>query len=240
MTQDKKYATEKMDVVYICRTGENEELRYSLRSVEKNLKCRKVWIVGGKPKWAKPDGFLQINQDGATKWDKVHGTFREICTNPEITENFILFNDDFFVMKPTDEIQPKTRCSLYEHIVTIEMKYNDTPNGYTKLLRQAVRNLKKAGKQTDSYELHIPMIFNKHKLLEILGAFPTGKCTRTLYGNFFDLNGEQQEDVKVYDKDQSFSRESQFLSSDDGSWGTNKELTEYVTGEFQKKSKFEE
>ena len=40
-----------MDLVYICKPGDNEELRYSIRSAVKNLKFDNLYLVGGKPDW---------------------------------------------------------------------------------------------------------------------------------------------------------------------------------------------
>ena len=41
-----------MDIVYNCRPGkQNEELRYSIRSVMENLPHDNLWVVGGKPEW---------------------------------------------------------------------------------------------------------------------------------------------------------------------------------------------
>ena len=40
------------DLVYIvCPGDQNEELRYSLRSVARNLPGRRVWIFGHTPPW---------------------------------------------------------------------------------------------------------------------------------------------------------------------------------------------
>ncbi len=58
-----------LDIVYFVKeSAQNEELRYSLRSVEKNFPHRNVWFVGGKPKGLTPDKWHAVNQDRETKW----------------------------------------------------------------------------------------------------------------------------------------------------------------------------
>ena len=50
-----------MDFVYICKSGDNEELRYSIRSVINSFPEAKVWLVGGKPNWYSGD-FIEVDQ----------------------------------------------------------------------------------------------------------------------------------------------------------------------------------
>ena len=38
-----------MNFIYICRVGENEELRYSIRSVLNSFPEANIWVIGGKP-----------------------------------------------------------------------------------------------------------------------------------------------------------------------------------------------
>lgn len=232
--------TKNLDAVYFVREGENEELRYSLRSVDQNLRCRKVWIIGGKPDWANPDGFVRIPQDDKdrTKWDKVQESLRRVAANEEITEDFILMNDDFFINQPTSKIEPATAGTLQEHIERIERNYRNAPTTYTIELRRAQRVLEEAGLTTNSYELHIPMIINRKKLAETLAFFPPRHATRSLYGNLHKIGGTRQKDCKVVRIGQPFSKEAQFLSSDDSTWGDT-DLANFIKQKFSKKSRWE-
>lgn len=235
-----KMNTKDLDVVYFCREGINEELRYSLRSVEKNLDCRNVWIFGGKPVNIKPDYFVPVKQLGKTKWDKVRDMFVRACLTEDISEDFILMNDDFFIMKKTSSLEPCYRCSLYEHIVTVEEKFSRKPTNYTLELRKAVRRLKEAGLGTNSYELHIPMIMNRQKLLETMGAFPDVHATRSLYGNYAKIGGRRMDDVKIYDKNVNIDEidVNEFLSTQDSIW-TSSPVVSYIKDEFNERSRFE-
>lgn len=230
----------KLDVVYFVKDGPNEELRYSLRSVDKNLAHRSVWIYGGKPDWANPDHFVRIpqNTNNGTKWDRVRSMMRQVCLNEEITDDFILFNDDFYIMKPTEEITPAYRCPLADHIITLEENYQNKLTEYSLELRKAYKKLIDINKPTKSYELHTPIVLNRHKLLEVLGAFPDGHCTRTLYSNYHGVGGTQMNDVKVYKQGQEINKAAQFLSSEDSVFNTSG-MQEYLAQQFPEKSRFE-
>lgn len=237
---ENQYKTKNLDVVYFVREGENEELRYSLRSVEKNLPHRKVWIIGGKPADIEPDEFIRIPQDepGKTKWDKVRANLELVATHDGITEDFILMNDDFFINKPTEELPPAYRGTLRQHYEAIERQHHGT-TAYTIELRRTERALENAGKTTLSYELHIPIIINRKKLLETVLEFPNSHGTRTLYGNRNRIGGEQKKDVKIYTHSTIVPDDTwQFISSDDSTWGDT-ELTRYIQQHFQEKSRWE-
>lgn len=234
-----KQETKNLDVVYFVREGDNEELRYSLRSVERNLPHRKVWIIGGKPEDINPDEFIRIPQDGAgTKWDKVRANLELVATHDGITEDFVLMNDDFFINKPTEELPPAYRGTLREHYEAMERQHHGTMP-YSIELRRTERALENAGKTTISYELHIPIIINRKKLLETVREFPNAHGTRTLYGNTHRIGGERKKDVKIYPYSTTMPDDAwQFISSDDSTWGDT-ELTRYIQQRFPKKSKWE-
>lgn len=223
-----------MDVVYFVREGNNEELRYSLRSL-KNLDHDKVWIYGGCPRGIKPDKHIPVRQVGATKWDRVKNMYKMVCTNKEISDNFIMMNDDFFIMKPT-AVPIAYRSSLHRHILTIEMKYNDRINPYTRNLRGVLRVLEEQNLDTRSYELHIPFVFNKEKLLALIEKYPDVHATRTFYANYYHLRGVQMNDVKVL-KGEKRWKDGPFLSTDDRSFGGP--VGAYIREQFPERCKYE-
>lgn len=232
-----------LDVVYFVKDGaRNEELRYSLRSVCKNLiGFKRVWIFGGCPRDITPDVRVRVQQEGDTKWDKVHTMFRMAAENKEITDNFILFNDDFFVMQPTDRIDTMYRCSLDDYIAIIEKKNRNHPTAYTKLLRECRDKLSSLGKTQLCYELHTPFIFNKKKLLKLLDDYPDQHCTRTMYGNIYGIGGKRHNDVKIFDTNPSFDYEnSRFLSTEDSIVNVNNDIWRWMKKALDKRSKYED
>ena len=226
-----------MDIVYFCREGVNEEFRYSLRSI-KNLPHDKVWVYGGCPSGIHPDTWVSIDQVGGTKWDRVKNMFREVCLNKEISEDFILMNDDFFIMEPT-ELPLLHREDLPNHIINIELKYGNRITPYTYRLRECLKLLRDMGKTEYSYELHIPFVFNKKKLLKLIEAYPTIHATRSLYGNYYNIGGSHCRDVKVLrgQPDWKDNWAGLFLSTDDESFDEG--VGDYIRKAFPEKSEYE-
>lgn len=228
--------TKDLDIVYFVKEGlHNEELRYSLRSVDANMPHKRVWIFGGCPLNVVPDIRVKVVQTGRTKWDRVHNMYKMVCENKEITDNFIMFNDDFFIMRPTDHLEPLYRCTLDEHIKILEPHKKSSP--YSRLLR-ACR--KEFPGDPLSYELHVPFIYNKKNLLDLLNKYPSQHCTRTLYGNSYNIGGEKSKDVKIFTYKPEFDyKNSQFLSTDDPIVNVNNDIWRWLQKQFPKKSRFE-
>lgn len=229
--------TAPLDIVYFVKDGtRNEELRYSIRSVCQNMPFNRIWIFGGCPTNIVPDVRVRVAQTGRTKWDRVRNMYRMVCENKEITDNFIMFHDDFFVMQPTDHLTPLYRCTLDEHINLLEPS-KSTP--YSRLLRGCRRTIK--GDVALSYELHTPFIFNKKNLLNVMDTFPNLHALRTMYGNlYYAGQSDKHRDVKIFNIHPDFDyKNSQFLSTDDPIVNVNNDIWRWLQKQFIKKSKFE-
>ena len=233
--------TKDLDVVYFVKeSNNNPEFLYSLRSICMNMPFRRVWVFGGCPLPITPDVRVRVDQNGITKWDRVRNMFRMACENKEITDDFILFNDDFFVMKPTERIDSLYRSSLSEHIDTIETAYWHKVTPYTKKLRETEQWLKDNGHPTLSYGLHTPFIFNKEKLLNLINTYPDLRCSRTVYGNFYNIGGTQHEDIKIFSDSPNFDwSNSRFLSTDDCIVNPNNDIWREMKKRLYKKSVYE-
>lgn len=221
-----------MDIVYFVKDGtNNDEFRYSLRSVCKNMKYDRVWVFGGCPNDIVPDVRIRVEQKGKTKWDKVKTMFKMAAENEDLSDDFILFNDDFFIMKPMAEVPTIYRSTLRKHISML-------PRGpYQDLLRDV---MKKLGKEALSYEVHTPFVFNKKKLLKLIEKNKYLHCTRTLYGNEYKIGGEQRSDVKVFDSRPSFDYKSMdMLSTDDSVVNINNDVWRYIKKNFPNRCKYE-
>jgi hypothetical protein len=172
-----------MDLVYICRNGDNEELRYSIRSAVKNLPHDKIWVVGGKPDWYTGD-YIEVNQ-GKSKYRNARNNLKAICNAKEISESFILMNDDFYIVNKIDSIPYMYAGTLSDKIKQRDDIFNG--NTYTALLRQTLGSLSRKNINTAlDYELHVPMIMEKKKLSKVLGF---SGLWRSVYGNMFEVGG---------------------------------------------------
>lgn len=187
-----------MDVVYVVGPGEdNEELRYSLRSL-RNLPHDTVWIAGYTPSWVTGVGRIPVEQAGG-KYANGFANIRAACLHPEVSEEFVYFNDDFFVLKPIESMPTYHRGPLRAFLPT--MRRRTTRATYTGGRIDTARLIAELG-ITDplAYEpIHVPMRFEKAKLLTTLdtGAHLPALHYRTLYGNQWAVGGELHSNVKI-------------------------------------------
>ena len=84
---------DKHDIVYILRNDiDSDEIRYSLRSVEKYFPHGKVWFYGGKPAGIEPDEYVKVIQQGASKYAKVTNTLSAVVKKL-ISERLVRLSD---------------------------------------------------------------------------------------------------------------------------------------------------
>ena len=192
----------KIDLLYILGRGskwQNNEIRFSLRSVEKNLRdVGRIFIIGECPRFLRNvihipavDGFENKQMNAIFK-------IREACRTFDLSEEFVLMNDDFFFLKHTTRIQPHILGTLREAV-----RDHSTKAGYYfQALRQTLDLLQAAGHEDPlDYEAHVPMILEKQKFLEITDAVEwaeVGYCFRSIYGNTYGLGGKKRKDTKVH------------------------------------------
>lgn len=228
-----------MDLVYICKAGENEELRYSIRSAVKNLPHDKIWVVGGKPDWY-TGNYIEVPQS-KTKYTNAKSNLKAICGSKEISDFFILMNDDFYIINKVDSVPYMYSGTLDNKIKQREDIFNG--NSYITLLWQTLRSLsRKTEDVVLDYELHVPMVMEKTKLSKVIKL---SGLWRSLYGNLFDVGGIKIRDVKVYnEKDKLYGGsyniddlKYDYLSSNDDSFEEVKRLV--LDKRFRSKSIYE-
>jgi len=229
-----------MDIVYFVREGDdNEELRYSLRSLV-NIPHGTVHIVGYKPCWVKNVNYIEVPQSG-TKNTNTTNNLKVASESEEISDNFILMNDDFFIMKPIDKIPNLNRG----YIVDVAEYYQQFNSPYFKGMVQTHNYILELGYPSPlSYELHVPMVMNKDNVQKMLEQYyfdapEVGVLhKRSLYGNMFSYGGETIKDVKVYEEDGEFDENSTFLSTQDNIW-QNSNVGKFIRSKFTEKSQYE-
>lgn len=190
-----------MDIVYILKVdpiNNNEELRYSLRSLG-NIPHGRVFIVGEKPDWVTNITYIPVAQD-CTKAENAIKNIRTAAESPEISDDFILMNDDFFFMKKLDALPAMNFGKLADMIRLYEQRYPEGSD-YVNSMKMLHALLKDRGcVDPVSYELHTPMMFNKQKLRQMYdetgGQFYQA---RSYYGNLYgDAVGATVTDVKIF------------------------------------------
>lgn len=225
-----------MDYVYICRPGDNEELRYSIRSVVKNTPCDSIWLIGGKPDWYK--GNYVIVEDIGNKFENIQNCYKVISQIGAISDKFVLMNDDFFIMKPIGEMPIFHGGKLIDKIdrYTVDKGHNK----YTRILLQAHKRLLKQGiKDPLDYDIHLPLVVEKAAIDYFIDQ---SLAPRSIYGNLYNIGGQEINDVKVYstknmiDHSANITNDMPFMSTEDGSF---EKVFNMLDSIFKEKTKYE-
>lgn len=231
-----------LDIVYTLKDrAYNEELKYSLRSL-KNIPHKDVYIFGGCPVWINHDTVKHIHtiQDKQNKWLNTSHNLEEIVNNENVSEDFIWFNDDFFVLKQIDELPYYHDRTLSSRIMDFaKISYMAMNNAYCSRLKKASRELKMRGETALNYELHLPMIFNKAKLKKVIEEYPGFGAKRSLYGNTYVKDSIQRSDVKIYDNETIPDEDWDFVSTSDKSFIDGK-VGKYIKNKFRRKGEYEQ
>lgn len=234
----------KPDVVYTVRQNQlNNELRYSLRSLV-NIPHKNVWIVGFKPFWSKVK-HIQSNRVCGNKISNTNHNWLKVAQNVNISDPFILMNDDFFINKPLETI-PTEHLGLnkdFEDYYSV----NYPTSHYTQVIKNTSDLLYKFGiNDAKSYELHTPMLVYKKDIIKALRnhdyiTYPIN--LRTIIGNLGNYGGVKCKDVKVYGTEKEKSRslvnykDSKYISTDDIAF--TQEVGHYIKEKFNQKSEYE-
>jgi hypothetical protein len=187
------------DVVYVVKEDENnEELRHSFRSLA-NLPHGRVWIAGYRPSWVVDEvGVIPVRQRG-TKWANSSRNMLSACRHPEVSQRFVYFNDDFFVMRPVDAVPVFNRGPARDVLgATPGSRYRR--GGYA-----TAEWLRRQGYADPlSYELHLPIVLDKTAMIDVIEAGVRDRVhpfhKRTAYGNLMKLGGDSVADCKVADR----------------------------------------
>lgn len=218
-----------MDFVYICRSGENEELRYSIRSVLKYFTDAKIWVVGGKPSWYSGN-HIQVNDVG-NKFQNINNCYKNIINDNNISNDFILMNDDFFLLSNINNYK------YYDGLIEDKINSHSAIHGnssYARTLRGCIQALKKQGIHNPlNYDVHTPMTLNKANLAKVVDL---SLAPRSMYGNLFVNNGLEIKDVKIYKHSKDINLINDFISTEDNSFSLIKDQLELL---FPDQSEFE-
>lgn len=177
------------NIVYLAREGEdNEELRYSLRSL-KNLKVDNVWVFGYCPSWVQNVIKVRVRLRSRQKWERMWELFRVVAE--KASDRFVLFNDDFFVLKPT-RIKNQTDGMLADLLATSPCRGTREPSPYGYSIIQTLEIL--GGGR--NFETHTPMWMEREKLKALCNQYSVGQV-RSLYGNLYKASFVDKPDVKL-------------------------------------------
>ena len=155
-----------------------------------------------------------------------------------MSDNFVLMNDDFFFLKRTENVEYFNKGKL-----EASRKNHSTHGGYYyRAISDTMEMLRDMGiDHPTDFEVHYPIIFNKHKLLKTLEKISQeeGFLFRSIYGNLNNIESKYRRDVKVFNIEQfRRSRLKDFMSTDE-KIVTDIRFQKWIDNRFKEKSSFE-
>ena len=168
---------------------ENNELRYSLRSLEKFTKDPKITIVGTAPEWLNISTVQYIPLPEPPKNRLFRVGAKLVAALPYLPDNFIYMNDDYIIMEPTEYFEP-IYCNTVRHRIDQEQSM-----GYFSVHLKAEQNtLEALSDFTDEpldYDSHSPFPMMRDLVFNMAAVFPfwNDMQLKCIYGNFFKVGG---------------------------------------------------
>jgi hypothetical protein len=239
-----------IDIVYPLGDGSpwrNNEIRFSLRSLEKNLKgVGKIWVIGQKPSFLQNVNHIPYSDELVKNADgNIIRKILRACQEEELSEDFLLINDDHIILQPmiASEIPAYTKGDLKRF-----------PQAFFKStfwrsrLERTKDILIEKDLPTIDFDVHTPMVMNKQKAIEAYSQFDfdndIGYTYKSLYGNVVlgegpELNDEKQRIFKFhfYEDLAKRMKSAQFLAFNDN--GLNPDLKILLVDLFPDKSIYE-
>jgi hypothetical protein len=231
-----------MDIVYpLGRQSlwQNQEIKFSLRSLEKHLKIKtdKVFIFGKKPDFFNEKVIeVPIEDSLGHKYFNVARKIGAILTNKEISDNFLYMNDDFFLLKDYEEIP-------YYYSKNLKWWIDNYPKYKGKYWKQ-IKEVYKYFPDGKFFEIHFPIIFNKQKAYRIYQKYNLSKVAvmlRSYYCNEYinEIEIKRYNDNKVYNHDEFVNKRGGSFISLTNVVATMPDVKNFLKSRFSKRSKYE-
>jgi len=188
-----------MDVFYPLKTNgsrhNNLELRYSLRSIEKNLSGFDRVFISTQylPEWLTNVEHIQMRDDPmrVPDWNIKNKVYNAG------TEDFLFLNDDHFILEPYNA---NTFPNYYHSTLDIYCRKRGK-DGYGLRARNTLKWLQAHELKLLNFDIHYPIVYNLTKFREVMDLVPwdnkNGFIVKSLYGNYWRLPGTYTHDNKV-------------------------------------------
>lgn len=191
-----------IDIVYALGSGsiwDDNELRYSLRSIEKHVASYgKIYIVGEYPHWLQHAIHIPC-EDKYGHERNIMEKIKVACNTDVISENFFFINDDHFLLKDCDisNYPHYNRGSLAESIAK-RVQYNDV---YKEAMINTLEVLQHFGHSRNNFDVHTPIVYNKKKFIDIMALYNWEEhefIIKSLYCNSAGITGPIIDDCKLH------------------------------------------
>lgn len=173
-------------IPYSASQAQGNELRYALRSWQKNFKVpHKIVIIGEREEWFKDEEltFIELEQLSENPQVNTMEALKAAIASDAVSEVFVWSNDDIYLVAPVG----------IEHIILPKYLGLLNPGIYSGHYRMNMEHTISLLAENDlpilNYGTHTPVIYEKEKLVELLEKYPevsTGDYVfSSLYFNHF-------------------------------------------------------
>ncbi len=206
------------------------EIIFSLRSLECIADLGQVHIYGEPPQWVNRLRAVPVPQHKSSmaKHPNALANLRAAIADPAVSDEFWLFNDDFFVTRPVETL-PVLNWGKVDTVLGGHGRgwLGGTYHKSMIWTRELCRTL--GIDDPISYQLHAPLLIRKQQFLatmDLVDAFSPELGVwphyATVYGNLYNLGGVSQPyDVKIMRKGDDIPEHlagSVYLSTSNPAW----------------------
>lgn len=220
-----------------------DTLKWVLRTVEYHMPVDRVFIASPLlPKWINPEAVVWLPTLGQGKKHENISENLNAVIESDIEEDFVWFNDDFFVVKDTPEVELHHRAESYDQWYEDNKDKSRGGNDHWSFIGGMLGQwefLKEHDLPTDlCTDLHVPMPVNKTRLKQVVNALPvelTGHF-RAIYGA--GLVSTPMVDPKWKEIEGHHPDDWRYLSVHPGSWKDGA-VGRWVRDRYFRPSRFE-
>lgn len=218
---------------------QDNELRYTLRGIEKYLTgYGKIFIVGDERKWLQGVEYVSCETEYTSKQKNIFDRILAACNDDRVSDAFIMFNDDHFLLQYTDVSELK-----YWKWSTLQALGIKAGGTYQRTVFNTAKKLAADGCTQHNFDIHVPIVYEKDKFITLADEdWSRDYCIKSLYCNKFNIPGTDMPDLvlgKPFTRDEIrkvISTRQWFSINDAGLNGAVKDVLGEV---YPDKSKFE-
>lgn len=219
---------------------QDNELRYALRAIEKNLSgYRDIYIVGKPRKWFQNLIVIDAEEHYTQKNYCIFAKTLKACMDERVSETFAFWNDDHYLLQPIDVREIKYwYWSNLKHLGTV------AKGTYQRTVINTWKHLEKNGHTQLNYDIHTPILYEKEKFKQLAAEEwdKQEKIIKSLYCNIHRVKGEEMKDLKF---GRSFTRDEIKKAIDGRMWfstddhGLNEAMKNTLRELYPNPSKYE-
>jgi hypothetical protein len=193
-----------MIIPYILGPDDGMELKYAIRSIEKNFQHDnfRIIVVGDKPGWLKKEAHLPFERVTKQKYRTFTDQLLKLytaLTETDISAGFIWTYDDVYFTRPvklTDLKQLKAVAGFDKYPNHLENS-GAGPN-WMGTLQYTMAQVLENGGSNYNYETHLPRYFTKSRVLKLIDKFNLLGKPMMISSLYYNMHHKNEEPVCLY------------------------------------------